>query len=254
MRALLTGYIRFSLFAFPRACSAYRIVTTARSDNFDLGAAVGLTALRNPLSAKICLWSPHVKTAFMIPVAEEFRDAVELCSSSEDCRSPLSRMTEGSVELQTGPGSFLQFDADNPRFGERFRVLVRLEQKARFFNGTHHFGDTDKAAVIPVATRAPAVGSTRRKEASRTAHTIQITGILALAVVGVGMIVRYAAKRPTRRRGARDEAEERLLGDGDPERFAPFPRVDPGDLPPPERNDVPYPSVVFPEAGPMQTQ
>jgi hypothetical protein len=77
---------------------------------------------------------------------------------------------------------------------------------------------------------------------------IQITGMLALAVVAVGIVVRYAIRRPNKKR---DEVEQRLLEDGDPERFALFPKVYADYRETPEGGDVP--NVVIPEAGRLNT-
>jgi hypothetical protein len=266
IRALLAGRAVFSILTYPATCASYRYLTTMRNDRIQIASAFGLTALGNPASPKLCLWSPHDRTQFSIPAEEAIRDAVELCSSTTNCTVPLLRKREGEVPVDATGSAFLQLDAENPKFAGAFSIGVRALKSGGFFNGRHLFNEKSRFELIPIARRPeprtavldpgdePAHVHAKHKEASKTAHGIQMAGIFGLGGLAVLVIAQYVLRRPLRfaRRG--DESEERLLLEGDLERFAPFPRLYPGYYQPPEDSHAPYPSVVFPSAEPVPGQ
>jgi hypothetical protein len=266
VRALLAGHAVFSTFAYPPTCASYRYLTTMRDDRIRTASAFGLSPLGNAGSPKLCVWSPHERTQFSILVANEIRDAIELCESPDNCTSPLSRKQEGEASVDATGNEFLQLDSDNPKFAGGFAIGVHILKSGRFFNAFHFFNEKSDCELIPVTRRRevraeapkpgdePARTHPRRGKASKTVHGFQVAAILGLGGLAVFAVVKYALKEPLRfvRRG--DESEERLLLDGDPERFAPFPRLYPGYYQSPEEYQATGPSVVFPSAEPAPEQ
>jgi hypothetical protein len=201
-----------------------------RETEFSLASTFGISDLGNEASSKICIWSPHPKVEFIFPVFEDSRDAIRVCvNDSASCQTPLSLTAEGKGVVSVSPAEYIEIDADNQRFTEKYDVLVRARRLNRFFDSADSL-NSKKFEFIKVAKREernpelggapiaieakadrPAGGGVVPLRSGGSDNSVQIASIFIGGIVCIGSILYWAGTRPLHRRSLHDEAETHLL-------------------------------------------
>jgi hypothetical protein len=239
VQALIPGTVSLSTFAFPSECEHSRYLTTVIDDSFHLANRLSIGQFADTVSSAACIWSPHPQTAFLGPLTEDSRDAVQVCGDS-GCRTAWQNgTTEERRVVEFTATEYLKIEANRPDFVGDYQAEISVKKEANFLGAYGRFDPDSAVDTVQLTSRAdgdnhpdlkdevqppppppaeaPVVAPARiprpplqgqRRGGLRT--VISVLQIVCLTVVSVGAIVCIVTV--VANKSGRDDAEAGLLG------------------------------------------